>query len=79
MTGLRSELHGTTAGQLIYNREKDGTSYWVFQDSWIGAPRTQQGQIDLDCIFRVEDMSFADHKEMSELYTELNLFSFRFK
>jgi len=79
MTGLRSELHDTASGQIIYNRKKDGTSYWVFQDSWVGAPRMTTGQIDLDCIFRVEDMQFADHNEMSELYTELNLFSFRFK
>ena len=79
MTGLRSELHATTSGQLIYNREKDGTSYWVFNDSWVGAPRTPQGQIDLDCIFYVSEMQFATHLEQQELYTELNLFSFRFK
>jgi hypothetical protein len=79
MTGLRSELHATASGQLIYNREKDGTSYWVFQDSWVGAPRTKTGQIDLDCIFYVADMQFGNHLEQQELYTELNLFSFRFK
>ena len=78
MTNTNAELHASVAGQLVYSREKDGTSYWVMNQRWVGAPRCKDGTIDINCVFYVDDMQFADHIDQQELYNELNLFSFRF-
>ena len=78
MTNSRAEIHASVAGQLVYEREKDGTSYWVMNKLWVGAPRCKDGTIDINCVFYVDDMQFSDHLEQQELYNELNLFSFRF-
>ena len=78
MTNTRAELHASVAGQLVYSREKDGTSYWVMNERWVGAPRCKDGNIDINCVFYVDDLPLGGliFLEFSEFFQNFLFYSY---